>query len=99
MHDAASQKTMRPTEQRVLVRSGHIFKLLRLAVIANPAPAGALNRSRLCVKFLLEVLEPTKVTVDRVVERARLKLATSPSGGSEILPEEGVVDVTFAGKE
>ena len=99
MHDATGQKTMRLTEQRVLVRSRHILKLLRLAVIANPAPAGALDRSRLCVKFFLEVFEPTKVAVDRVLERARLELASLLCHRSEILPEEGVVDVTFAGKE
>lgn len=96
------RKTMRLTQQWVLVCSGHILKLLRLAVITNPAPAGALDRSRLCVKFLLEVFEPTKVAVDRVLERARMKLASLTSflfRRSEILPEEGVVDVTFACKE
>ena len=87
------------TEERVLVSGGDNLELLGAGVIAEPAPAGALNARSGGVELLDEGVERTPLLVDRVGERARLELATVAlallSRAGKVLPEEGVVDVSF----
>jgi hypothetical protein len=63
----------------------------------EPAPAGALNSSSIGVELLREYLIRTPAFYDGLPERAVLECtAVAPafsSRGSEVLPEERVVDV------
>lgn len=60
----------------------------------EPAPARALDAGSGSVEFLLEVVEAAKGLVDGILERARLELAACTCSRGEVLPKEGVVDVT-----
>jgi hypothetical protein len=65
----------------------------------EPTPPRPLNRQRRRVELLLQSLETSKRRVNRILERARVELpavAALFGRGSEIPPEEGVVDVACA---
>ena len=66
----------------------------------NPAPAGALDSSSGRVKLLLEVVDGAPGLEDRLLERPILEVTTVALalrlGRREVLPEEGVVDMTCA---
>lgn len=82
-------------QEWVLVGSSDNLELLGGLVIAKPAPARALDGSSLGIHLLLEVLEAAKVSLDLVVEDTRGgNLDLSRAGGSKVLPEERVVNVT-----
>jgi len=87
-------------EERVLVGSSGDLKALGVHVVSEPAPSGTLNTSGSRVEFLLEVIDATKVAVDSifkgtVFEGTTVSLALG-RGGGEVLPEEGMVNVTTA---
>lgn len=82
------------TQQGILVSSRDNVELLGLRVVTQPAPTGALNGGDLSVKLLLQLVETTKVTVDRILEHTGAQLATTVLLRSQILPEQRVVDVT-----
>ena len=66
----------------------------------NPAPAGTLNSSSGRVELLLEVVDGSPSLEDRLLERSILEVTTVALalrlGRREVLPEEGVVDMTCA---
>lgn len=77
------------TQERVLVGSSDNLELLGVLVVTEPAPARALDRSRLGIHLLLEVLEATKVSLHVVMEDTGVgNLDLSRAGGSKVLPEE-----------
>lgn len=81
-------------DQWVLVLGGDNLKLGVLGVEAEPAPTGALDGGDGSVEGGLEVVERTKITLDGLLEGTVLELSAALAGGSEVLPEERVVDVT-----
>ena len=84
------------TQQRVLVGSGDDVELLGLRVVAEPAPAAALDGGDLCVELGLELVEAAKVAVDGILECTVGELTAAVLGRGEVLPEERVVDVAAA---
>ena len=78
--------------------SDHTTGARNLIKTHEPAPAGALDGSSGSVELLLEVVEGAERLDDRVLEGAvaedtAVALALR-RGACEVLPEEGVVDVT-----
>lgn len=73
--------------------------MIRRIITYEPAPAGTLNAEGSGVEFLLERLERAEIAVDGVFERAGVEVAAHAfaSGFStgEVLPEQGVVDVSY----
>lgn len=80
--------------QGVLVLGGDNLKLGVLGVESEPAPTGALDGGDGSVEAGLEVVERAKVTLNGLLEGTVLEGSTALAGGSKVLPEERVVDVT-----
>jgi len=81
----------------ILVGRGDDLQSLGGRVIAEPAPARALDTKGSHVEFLLENIQRTPILVDGVLERAILEYAAVSlllgRGGRKVFPEERVVDV------
>lgn len=80
----------------VLVRVGANADLARLLVLDQPGPAAALNTGQRGVELVLELIEATVGGVDGLGEGAGGGLTTAGALGGQVLPEEGVVQVTTA---
>ena len=69
-------------------------------VVSEPAPAGALDGSSGRIELLLEVINGAPSLEDRLLKRSVLEVTTVALalrlGRREVLPEEGVVDMTCA---
>ncbi len=81
-------------DQGVLVLGGDNLKLGVLGVESEPSPTGSLDGGNGSVEARLEVVKRAKVTLDGLLEGTVVKLSTAVTGGSQVLPEERVVDVT-----
>lgn len=62
--------------------------------VSQPSPTGSLDGSSRSRELGLELVEATKVSVDGLLQGTVLQLSTTFADGSQVLPEEGVVDVT-----
>lgn len=61
----------------------------------NPSPATSLNSRRLSIHRFLHLLQSSKVFVDLLLQNTpALNLRLFTSGGSKVLPEQRVVNVT-----
>jgi len=80
--------------ERVLVRGGGNLKALELLVVSEPAPSRTLNSSGLGVELLDKLVEGAPGLLDLLEEFSGGLLATTAGLGSQVLPEEGVVDVS-----
>lgn len=85
------------TDNGVLVCVGSDLDGASLGVLDQPSPARALNAGERSVELLLHGIETAVVGVDGLGESARWRLTTTLRLGCEVLPEEGVVDVTAYG--
>jgi len=65
-----------------------------LHVLNQPCPAGALDAGESGVELALQLLERAVGVVDLLGESAGWRLAAALGLGCEVLPEEGVVDVS-----
>lgn len=65
-----------------------------LHVLHQPGPAGALDAGESGVELALQLLERAVGVVDLLGESAGWGLAAALGLGCEVLPEEGVVDVS-----
>jgi len=83
-------------EQRILIRRGDNLEHLRPRVIPEPAPPAALNPSRARIELRLERIDRAKVALERSLQLAVFEPAAALLRGSEVLPEERVVDVASA---
>jgi hypothetical protein len=83
-------------DERVLVLGGDDLKLLGEGAVTEPSPTGTLNSSGSLVKVLLELVHAAEILLDGALEGAVLQLSTARAGRSEVLPEQGVVDVAAA---
>ena len=81
---------------RVLVGICLDLDAASLRVLHQPCPSAALNACERSVEFLLESVKAAIVGVDGSSESARWWLTTTLVGGREVLPEQGVVNVTAA---
>ena len=85
--------SLQACENKVHIRANDTYE---------PTPARTLNGRRRGIEFLEEVLDGAKVMLDRIFEGAVLENAAvaldvfAVRGGREVLPEEGVIDVTAA---
>lgn len=76
-------------QEGVLVGSGDDLETLGLGVVAEPAPAGALDGGSLGVHLVDELVDGAEVLLDLVGEGARGGGAgLLRAGGGEVLPEE-----------
>lgn len=82
------------TKQRVLVGSGDDVKLPSGRVESKPAPARPLNAGQLSVELALQPVQRAKVALDGLLERTSSEFTSTFLGRGEVLPEEGVVDVS-----
>lgn len=80
----------------VLVGVGADTDLAGLLVLDEPGPTAALNTSQRGVEIVLELIEAAVGAVDGLAEGAGGGLTTAGALGSQVLPEEGVVQVTTA---
>jgi len=87
-------------QERVLVGGGGDLDAVGLGVNTEPAPAGTLNTQSSGGELSLEILKTAEGLNDGLLKRAigedTTVALTLGIGGCEILPEEGVVDVTTA---
>lgn len=70
-----------------------------LHVLNQPCPATALNASKGCVELLLEGVEAAVAVVDGLGEGSRRRLTTALRLRSQVLPKEGVVNVSTCAGE
>lgn len=78
----------------VLVLVGLDTNVAGLDVLDEPRPTAALDASEGGIELLLEGVKAAVALVDLLGEGARRRLAAALRLGCEVLPEEGVVDVT-----
>ena len=78
----------------VLVGVGADADLASLLVLDEPGPATALNASKGSVELVLELIKAAVGAINGLGERARGRLTTTGALGGQVLPEEGVVEVT-----
>ena len=78
----------------VLVGVGLDADVAGLHVLHQPGPAGALDASERGVELALQLVERAVGVVDLLGEGARWRFAAALGLGREVLPEEGVVDVS-----
>ena len=78
-----------------MVRRRDNVQLACTWVVAEPAPAAALNGGKLTVELGLQAIEAAKVSLNRLLQWPRRKFSTSRLLWGQILPEEGVVDVAW----
>jgi hypothetical protein len=69
-----------------------------LHVLHQPCPAGALDTGESGVELALQLLERAVGVVDLLGESAGWGLAAALGLGCEVLPEEGVVDISTWGR-
>lgn len=74
------------------------LELIGLLVLYEPSPTTTLDSSEVGVEGLLEVAEVAPVLVNGSSELAGRWVATTTLLGHEVLPEEGVVDVSSFGR-
>lgn len=86
------------TQQRILVSSGDNIQFLSLRVVTQPTPTATLNSGDLSVELGLQLVQSAKVTVNSVLEQTVAEFTTAVLLGGEVLPEQGVVDVSTAVK-
>lgn len=79
---------------RVLVLVRLDADVARLDVLDQPCPATALDAREGSVELLLEPVEAAVAVVDGLGEGTRRRLTAALRLGCQVLPEEGVVDVT-----
>lgn len=82
------------TNNGILVCVGSDLDGTGLGVLDQPSPAGALDAGQSGVELLLHRVEAAVVGFDGLGESTRWGLTTTLRLGSEVLPEERVVDVT-----
>jgi len=79
---------------RVLVGTSDDLQSSRALVLGQPRPAAALNTRECGVDLLPKLVDGAKVLIDGGLEGAGRVAATGAlTGRSQVLPEEGVVDV------
>ena len=81
-------------DHRVLVGVCLDADVAGLHVLHQPGPAGALDAGERGVELALQLLERAVGVVDLLGESAGWGLAAALGLGCEVLPEEGVVDVS-----
>lgn len=88
------------TDHRILVGSRG-YGQMTLLVQNKPSPSRSLNCSSGRIKLFFHVVQGAKIAVDGVSKGTRLEDTSTAStvlctvcGGSKVLPEERVVDVT-----
>ena len=81
------------TDKRVLVGGGENIELLRRSVVSDPSPATSLDTSKGSVDLALQSIETPKVLLDGLLQRTRRELSATLLAGSQVGPEEAVVDV------
>lgn len=65
-----------------------------LSVLNEPCPSTALDAGKSGVELLLQSVQAAVVAVDGLGKRSSRSLSTTLGLGSEVLPEESVVDVS-----
>ncbi len=91
-----TEKGLELANDGVLVGVGADADLAGLLVLDQPGPAAALNTGQRGVELVLELIETTVGGVDGLGEGAGGGLTTAGALGGQVLPEEGVVQVTTA---
>jgi len=76
--------------KRVLVRAGGELKPLVLGVVAEPAPAGALNADGDLGEAFLQLFQTAEVLLD-LLEKGGVRIA---SIGRQVLPEDRMIEMT-----
>ena len=70
--------------------------LASLLVLDEPSPAASLDTSESSVHLVLELVKAAVGAVDGLGQSTRWGLTTASLAGGQVLPEEGVVQVTTA---
>ena len=91
-----AEQRLIPTNDRILVGVGLNRDVPSLSVLDQPGPARALNSRESSIELLLEIFQTTIRSVDSLRQLARRRLATARVLGSEVFPEEGMVEMTAA---
>lgn len=91
----SAMESRRLTKKRILVGGRDNVKLSCGRVVTQPTPARALDGGNLRIKFRLELIEATKVTINGLFQCAVRKFSTTIFAGGQILPEKRVVDMTY----
>ena len=81
-------------KQRILVGGGDNLELARALVVAEPTPAGALERGSSRVHLFLELFNRTEIALKSLLQGAVPELSAALGHGHEVLPEEGMVNVS-----
>lgn len=82
--------------ERILVKSSGDRKAVVDLIEAEPSPAGALNSNSRSGHGSLKILKSAILSLDRCQELSIRNLAAPLSNRGQILPENGVVQVTAA---
>ncbi len=82
--------------ERVLVSSGSHNKAVVGLVESQPAPATALNTDRNGGDGVLEALEVAVLSSNSILQLTISEVSTSLVGGDQVLPENGVVQMSAA---
>jgi hypothetical protein len=64
-----------------------------LCVLYQPSPPTSLNTRERCIELCLELIQTAVATIDGLCQRSGWRLASSLALGSQIFPEQTVIEV------